>query len=198
MIERVLKRHRRTAKEAAVDEALKKEREELDLEAFLPSYERATGFALAVEAMAEDPDFILRRTDGLIVGVELTSIRRQGPPDTPFFREIFTSSCEWDCDDALDKMWGMIEQKTEKIRNYRTQYNVLVLQNVETNFARLCDGATQIPVMDFASSGFQEIWLADYSELRSGRHQEVELLGLYPNEIRCLIERSDHDRKPYR
>jgi hypothetical protein len=198
MIEQILKRRRRTAEEAAIDEALKKEREELDLEAFLPSYKRATCFSLIIEGAAEDPDFIMRRSDGLIVGVELTSIREQGPPDTPFFREIFTGTREWDCDDALDGMWGMIEQKSEKIRNYRTRYNVLVLQNVETNFARLCDRATQIPVMDFASSGFQEIWLADFSELRSGRHQEVELLGLYPNEIRCLIERSDRDRKPYR
>jgi len=49
MIERVRERGvPRTAEEAAIDKALKKEREELDLEASLPSYESATGFALAV------------------------------------------------------------------------------------------------------------------------------------------------------
>ena len=180
MIERILKRVPRTTEEAAIDEALKKEREELDLEAFLPSYESATGIALAIEEVAEDPDFILRRSDGLIVGVELTVIREQGPPDTPLFREILTGSRERDSDDALDDMWRMIEQKYDKIRNYRTRYNLLVLQNVEANFGFLCDGAIQIPVQDFTSSGFQEIWLADFSELRAGRHQEVELLGLYP------------------
>ena len=52
---RIWKRHRRTAEEAAIDEALKKEREELDLEAFLPSYARATGFVLTIEEAAEDP-----------------------------------------------------------------------------------------------------------------------------------------------
>jgi hypothetical protein len=140
----------------------------------------------------------MRRSDGLTVGVELTAIREQGPPDTPLFREILTGTRERDRDDALDDMWGMIEQKSVKIRNYRTQYNILILQNVETNFALLCDGAMQMPVTDFSSTGFQEIWLADYSELRSGRHKEVELLGLYPKELRRLIERSDHDRKPYR
>ena len=195
---RILKRHRRTAQEAAIDEALKKEREGLDLEAFLPSYERATGLLLTIEEAAEDPDFIMRRSDGLIVGVELTAIREQGPPDISLFREIITGNSERDRDDALDDMWRMIEQKSGKIRNYRTRYNILVLQNVETNFALLCDGAMQIPVTDFSSTGFREIWLADYSELRSGRHQEVELLGLYPKEMRCLIERSDYDRKPYR
>jgi hypothetical protein len=195
---RILKRHRRTAEEAAIDEALKKEREELDLEAFLPSYERATGFILTIEEAAEDPDFIMRRSDGLAVGVELTAIREQGPPDTPLFREILTGNRERDRDDALDDMWGMIAQKSDKIRNYRTRYNILVLQNVEANFALLCDGAMQIPATDFASTGFREIWLADYLELRSGRHQEIELLGLYPPKLRRFIQRSDHDRKPYR
>lgn len=198
MSKELSKKPRRTAEEAAIDEQLKKEREELDLDALLPSYERATGFVLTVEEAPEDPDFIMRRSDGLIVGVELTAVRQQGPRDEALFREIFTGSREWDRDDALDEMWGMIEQKSGKIRNYRTRYNILVLQNVEANFALLCDGANEIPVEDFASSGFQEIWLADYSELRAGRHQEIELLGLYPKDLRRLIERSDHDWKPYR
>jgi hypothetical protein len=198
MIKGILKRPHRNAEEAAIDEQLKKEREEMDLDAFLPSYERATGFVLTIEEAAEDPDFIACRSDGLLVGVELTAVKQRGPRDQALFREILTGSREWDRDDALDKMWEMIEQKSSKIRNYRTRYNILVLQNIEANFALLCDGAIQIPVEDFTSSGFQEIWLADYSELRVGRHQEIELLGLYPNELRCVIERSDHDRKPYR
>ena len=71
------------SRRAAIDEALKKEREEMDLDAFLPSYERATGFALVIEEVAEHPDFITRRSDGLIVGIELTAVREQGPLDTP-------------------------------------------------------------------------------------------------------------------
>lgn len=195
--ERILKKQRRTAEEAAIDEAFKKEREQLDLDAFLPTYARATGFSFAVEEAPEDPDFILRRSDGLVFGVELTAVREQGPSDTPLFREVLTGSREWDRDDALDEMWRMIYQKSDKIRNYRTQYNILVLQNVEANYALLCNGAMQIPVTDFSSIGFQEIWLADFTELRCGRHQEVELLGLYPLERRCLIKRSDYDHKPY-
>lgn len=197
---RILKRRRRTAEEAAIDELLKKEREKLDLEAFLPSYHRATGVVLTIEEAPEDdhPDFIVTRSDGLTVGIELTAIREQGPPDTPLFREIITGTRERDCEDALDDMWQSIERKSGKIRNYRTEYNILILQNVEASFASLCDGAMEIPVEDFSSTGFREVWLADYSELRSGRHRDVELLGLYPKELRRLIERSDHDRKPYR
>ena len=196
MIRGIIKKPRRTAEEAVIDEQLKKEREEMDLDAFLPSYERATGLVLAIEEAAEDPDFIARRSDGLFVGVELTAVRQS--PEETFFREILVGSPEWDRDDALDEMWRLIEQKSGKIRNYRTRYNILVLQNVEANFALLCGGAIEIPIEDFGSSGFQEIWLADYSELRAGRHQEIELLGLYPKEFRYVIERSDHDRKPYR
>ncbi len=40
--------------------------------------------------------------------------------------------------------------------------------------------------------------LADYRGIRKGEHNEIELFGLYPDRIRIKIERSEHDKKPYR
>ena len=187
---------RRTAEEAAIDEQLRKEREAEDLDAFLPCYERATGLAVRVEEEAENPDFIARRSDELEVGIELTAVR-QGPEDG-FYRPLVTGNSEWDPNDALDQMWHLIQKKSAKISIYRTEFNILVLLNEELNFTLLCALALTIPLEDFVSSGFSEIWLADYSGIRSGAHREIELLGLYPEKFRTVIRRSDHDRKPYR
>ncbi len=186
---------RRTKEEAAIDERLKKEQEANDLEAFLLCYERATGFLIEVEEEAEDPDFIGRRSDGLTVGIELTAVWEG--PENSFWRGIFSHSEEWDVDDACCKLWEQVEKKTDKIKNYRTKYNILVLLNIEANFGALCARVSQIPYEDFVQSGFSEVWLGDYSGLREGMYSEIELFGLYPKQLRDLTERSDHDRKPY-
>jgi hypothetical protein len=192
----VIKRARRTSEEAAIDEQLKKERERLDLDALLPIYERATGFCLSVEEEAEDPDFICARSDGLIVGLELTAI--WNGPEFSLFRTVLPEVSAWDANDDCDLMWERIEQKSTKVGNYRTKYNGLILQAVEGEFRTLMCLASEIPIGDFASMGFDEIWLADYTGLRSGAHREVPIFGLYPDRLRNFTDRSDYDRKPYR
>ena len=186
----------RTAEEAEIDRRLQKERESEDLDAFLPCYLRATGQTLKVDEEAEDPDFIAVRADGQKIGIELTSVR-EGPEET-FYRPIITGNPEWDPMDAVDQMCFLIEKKSSKIPNYRTKSNILVLQNEELNFNLMCAIAKDVPIEDFASAGFDEIWLADYSGIRKGLHQEIELFGLYPVTIRKTTRRSDHDAKPYR
>jgi hypothetical protein len=139
----ISKRTRRTSDEAAMDERLKKEREAEDLDAFLPFYERATGLWLNVEEEAEDPDFICSRSDGMTVGVELTAVWHGR--EFSLFRSMPEVSA-WDVEDDCDHMWGLIEQKTDKLKGYRTKYNALVLQIVEGNFRALADYATEIPI----------------------------------------------------
>ena len=73
-----------------------------------------------------------------------------------------------------------------------------MLQNEESNFNLMCAIAKDVPIEEFASAGFDQIWLADYSGIRQGMHQEIELFGLYPEGIRTVTRRSDHDAKPYR
>lgn len=114
-----------------------------------------------------------------------------------FYREVLTGNSEWDPDDALDQMAFLIRQKARKIPGYRTKFNILVLQSIETDFKILSAEALHIPPEYFAESGFDEIWLADYRALRNGMHQEIEMLGLHPENIRSLTQRPDYDNKPY-
>jgi hypothetical protein len=187
---------RRTAEEAETDRRLRKEREAEDLDAFLLCYQRATGLALEMEEESENPDFIVRRLGGQKVGIELTAVR-EGPAET-FYRPILTGNQEWDPNDAVDQMCFLIKQKSSKIRNYQTKYNILVLQNEESNFNLMSADGNNIPIEDFASAGFDEIWLADYSEIRKGVHSEIELFGLYPKRLQAVTRRSDYDKKSYR
>ena len=186
----------RTPEEAEIDRQLKKQQEAEDVDRFIPAYERATGLTLTIEEEAEDPDFIAQRSDGVQVGIELTAVT-QGPVDN-FYRPILTGKPEWDPNDALDQACFLVEQKAEKVPGYRTKSNILVLLNLESDFRLLCALAKDVPVEDLASAGFVEIWLADYTGVRRGMHQEVELFGLYPEKHRTIAERSDHDSKTYR
>jgi hypothetical protein len=187
---------RRTAEEAEADRQLRKERERSDLEVFLPCYGRATGLVLEVEEEAENPDFIATRPDGEQLGIELTSVR-EAPADS-FYRPILTGNPEWDPMDAVDQMMFLLRQKSSKVKNYKTSKNILVLQNEESDFAAMCADVKNIPIEDFQSAGFDEIWLADYSGIRKGIHSEIELFGMYPTNLRKLTPRSDRDKKPYR
>jgi len=129
----IIKRTRRTSEEAAIDERLKKEREAEDLDAFLPSYERAMGLRLNVEEEAEDPDFICSRSDGMTVGVELTAVWHG--PEFSLFRSMPEIST-WDVEDDCDHMWGLVEQKSEKLKGYRTKYNALSFKLSKATFVR--------------------------------------------------------------
>ena len=184
---------RRTPEEAEIDRRLRKEREAEDLEAFLPCYQRASGLALEVEEESENPDFIARRPDGQKVGIELTAVR-EGPAET-FYRAILTGNHVWDPTDAVDQMCFLVKQKSSKIANYQTKYNILVLQNEESDFDLMSADVKNIPIEDFELAGFDEIWLADYSGIRKGEHSEIELFGLYPKHLQIVTRRSDHDRK---
>jgi len=187
---------RRTVEEAETDRRLRKERETEDLEGFLPCYQRATGLALEVEEESENPDFIVRRPDGQKIGIEFTAVRES--PDDTFYRPILTGNPQWDPTDAVDQMCFLVRQKSSKIPNYQTKYNILVLQNEESDFNLMSADVKNIPIEDFASSGFDEIWLADYSGIRNGAHNEIELFGLYPKHLQTVTRRSDRDKKPYR
>jgi hypothetical protein len=186
----------RTPEEAEIDRQLRKEREAEDLDAFLCCYERATGLSLEVHEHAENPDFIVRPTNDAKVGIELTAVRES--PESSFYRHILTGNPEWDPTDAVDQMMFLVRQKSTKVSRYQTNYNVLVLQNEESNFSAMCADVKNIPIEDFAAAGFNEIWLADYSGIRKGEHREIELFGLYPKYRQTLTRRSDHDQKPYR
>lgn len=107
---------RRTADEAALDESMKKQCESEDFEAFARCYEGLTGLTFRTIEESEQPDFICIRSDGKVVGVELTSIRRG--PDDVFFESIYDGRFEIDAENALDELSRLLLQKAEKVRRY--------------------------------------------------------------------------------
>lgn len=57
--------------------------------------------------------------------------------------------------------------------------------------------AREIPIEDFAASGFAEVWLGDFSGIRRGMHYEIELMGLFPEACRLFAQRPSFDSKPF-
>jgi hypothetical protein len=102
-----------------------------------------------------------------------------------------------DVGDALDELGRLILQKSQKIKGYKTESNILVLVSCEADFGPLCHLALAIPPEDFKASGFDEIWIGDYTGLRESAHRGIVLLGLHPLEARGVTERPDWDVKPF-
>lgn len=186
---------RRTPEEAAIDEAIKKERESEDFDAFVRCYRLITGLHFDDVEESESPDFICTRSDGLIVGVELTSIRRS--PSDAFYDQVLDGNSDMDPEEALDEMIRMLDQKSAKRKKYSTNRNLLVLQSIELDFQILMKMAIDIPIEDFATAGFDEVWLGDFSGVRAGMHSEIEMIGLFPRAFRQYVKRPSIDSKPY-
>ena len=64
----------------------KKAVEENDLEPFLKEYERITNFSLKIIERTERPDFIVQRSDGTQLGIELTKVMRD--PESSFWARV--------------------------------------------------------------------------------------------------------------
>lgn len=118
---------KRLKKEAGRQNAqFKKEAEQHDFELFAYAYRDATGLTLECLDPSEAPDFICERDDGKTVGVELTQPIRS--PDKKFWDEAIEEMDQMDVDDGIDFVNYMLEAKSDKVKNYSTSYNILVLQ----------------------------------------------------------------------
>jgi hypothetical protein len=173
----------------------KKDQEVSDIEAFLAAYPRATGEILILAEITESPDAICHRPDGSQIGLEITNVRRS--PEQAFWESTLDHQDEMDFSEAADEVWRLVEQKASLRPNFKTPKNILVIAICEAEFDSVVGLVKQIPIEDFASTGFDEIWLADFKGIRDGAHYEVRLFGLYPEEFRILISRSAYDQKPY-
>jgi hypothetical protein len=175
---------------------IQREKEEADFEPFVDAYHAATGLALKeVGSDAGTQDFTCERSDGKLVGVEFTELRRA--PDDMFWQSVLDRRDEMDPQDAADELWRLLEQKSAKRDNYSTKYNIVLVQNCDADFRILCRMALHIPYEDYRSLRLKEIWLGDYCGVRQGAHSSILLFGLYPKRIRQLLGRPDWDAKPY-
>jgi len=177
------------------DEA-KKQVEGIALDGFFDAYEHATGQNLSVLAAGENPDFVCARPDGTPVGLELTQVRRDR--DIARAERILERKDEMDPYEMLEfTLWQLGRKEKARVQRYTQSVpqTMLVFQLVDGSlspaFCRMLEGLED----DFADHGFSEVWLADYSGVDA--YGDIELFGVYPQEIYGHYERPMPDRKPY-
>lgn len=166
-----------------------------DLGLFIEAYERATGERLVEESMEDAPDFVCRRANGRLIGVELTQIRRS--PKNAFAESILYRRDEMDAGDALEALERVLEKKRQAVMHYSQPNNILMIASREADFGVLVRMACDIPIEDLESAGFEEIWLGDFQGVTQGAHREAVLFGLFPEHRRIITGRSIFDQKPY-
>jgi len=161
------------------------EREELHY--FINAYEYSLGKKLLPIGATEAPDFICKREDDSTVGVELTKIIRD--PDTKildstnykYFMDSFT---------ALDRIFQALERK----KGLSSDKVILVLQLFDCPLSELIPFLDKSLQDDYASYGFTEIWLADYTCLEA--YYNIELFCLHPEELWGYYQ-LNANKKPY-
>lgn len=159
----------------------KKMVEEEELYLFLDAYQYVTGQRLTPVGRSERPDFICKRPDGTLVGVELTTVMRD--PESASWDRIMNGQEFADPADTNDAIWATAEHKSWKLRAgnwHHANDTVLVLQVMDCPLSDLHhyleDGNSPD---DYTDLGFSEVWVADHSELDA--YGVIELFGLYPD-----------------
>ena len=178
------------------DNALgKKMAEEEHLLRFLDAYDTVTGSSLTVINNGESPDFICARPSGERVGVELA----RSPHDFhgALWDRIWTDRT-MPAYDLLAAVDAIIADKEHKRRSdyWRTpNTTILVVELLDYSFDSLAWASDLSLAGDYADTGFEEIWLADYSTLEA--FGEVRLIGLYPSRFWGVRRQSALEGKPY-
>jgi len=165
------------------------EREHLRL--FLDAYERATGETFPEMYDCETPDFMGRDDEGRAVGIELVQLRFA--PDERHIRRIFPPEPH-----DSDAWWRLLELMHEKDLTlkkghwHQCERKILVVVLVDTSIEAIATGTdTDTP----REEGFDEVWLADYTQAEP--FGAVDLFaGVHP-ELEGHFATGDRGQKPY-
>ena len=98
----------------------KKAVEENDLEPFLKEYERITNFSLKIIERTERPDFIVQRSDGTQLGIELTKVMRD--PESTFWARVLNGEEQADPIDTVIRLQELINLKGIKLLSLTGNY----------------------------------------------------------------------------
>jgi hypothetical protein len=123
-----------------------------------------------------------------MIGIELTKIVRA--PDAAFIDSL-DYKYYMDGLTALDKICEALEKK----KGLTSSKIILVVQLVDCPLAELMPFLDKNLQDDFASYGFIEIWLADYTGMEA--YGDIELFCLHPPEHWGYYQRPNPNRKPY-
>jgi hypothetical protein len=174
------------------------------LKYFQQAYKQVTGQFLQRVRKSERPDYICKRADDSLVGVEFTLITRD--PDECGWGNILDGVDYMDGLDGLDYVTTAIANKGAKLKNTSPETtawqlpdsSILVLSTSDcpiSEFAAFLDTDSQEELQEICQqSGFSEIWFADHTEVEA--YGSIELFGLFPKEF--WGHHPNHSRgKPY-
>lgn len=170
----------------------KKMCEEHNLEYFIDAYKHITGIELIIFSRGEKPDFICTR-NGCKIGVELSKIIRD--PQSAFWNKAIDKQDFMNSSHAIDFIYKQVAAKTEKMTKNNWTETILVLQLMDSSLLEIKTLLDRNLEVDFAVTGFTEIWLADYTMLDA--YGDIELFGLYPSKWWGLHPRKNRNQKPY-
>lgn len=173
----------KTAKRALGSENSRAQKmvERMHLDLFIDAYADTAREELTVVRESERPDFICARADGEEVGLELVQAMRE--PEAAFWEEVVDGKDARDPGQASAAVFARIFEKADKLAtgNWQSAANtILVVQAMDCPLPKLrwaLEGDP--PLEELQSTGFVEIWVADFSEL-DAYPRMVELFGLYP------------------
>lgn len=177
------------------DNNYKKEAELEALSYFNPIYEEIIEDFLEVVEVSERPDFICKRNDGSLVGVEIVQVRR-GHPNDVLYDKIINKNINMVPDQAIDLIQTLIYIKEEKRKSNDwklPERTILIVQLQDSPLWEIAGSLTEELFPDLPEYGFFEIWFADFSEIEA--YNNIELFCLFPARMRGYYKRPL--QKPY-
>jgi hypothetical protein len=165
------------------------EREHLGL--FLEAYQLATGETFSEMYDSETPDFIGRDEAARIVGIEIAQLRFS--PDERHIRRIDPPGPR-----DTDAWWRLLElmhQKDQKLTSERwsqCERKILVIILIDAAIGAITTGTeTDRPRED----GFDEVWLADYTQGEA--FGAVDLFAIVHPKLEGRFATGDYGQKPF-
>lgn len=160
----------------------KKESEQESLNYFLEAYQSVTGRTLDVLEVSERPDFICIRGHNAEVGAELAKVRR-GHPNDILSVKLIEKRNYMSIEHALEMIQVVVLEKERK-RNepdWRLpEATFLLIELTDIPLAQIEGCISPEIVPDIYSTGFEEIWLVDFTGLEA--YDNVELFCIRPDE----------------
>ena len=154
------------------------------LKYFQQAYKGVTGELLKRVSKSERPDYICKRPDDSLVGVEFTLITRD--PEESSWDSILDGDEYMDGLEGLDFVSAAIATKGAKLKNANSETkawqlansSILVLSTPDcpiTEIETFLNDDTREELLEICQqSGFSEIWLADHTEVEA--HGSIEPL----------------------
>ena len=159
-------------------------------EYFRLAYRQVTGQLLKKVRKSERPDFICKRPDGSLVGIEFTLITRD--PESSSCDSILDGTEYMNGYDGIQDAIEAISAKAEKLKGKNSgatdwqlpNSSILVLSTPDCPISEiekfLVGDLLEELTETCQQSGFSEIWIADFTEIDA--YSSIELFGLLPAE----------------